>query len=161
MRNRSSDHASGKQREEEQEIQNDRNSGDDPERQPVDPVDHCHVLCIVVPDDEDPRYQDHDQRSVRDDHEIIEEGHEFDGDSFTLYYDGMSAKFTKSFTSKMETQYGVPLDTNKGDGWMQDYKFPDCFAEKYQLVFQATDNAGNKISYDPINRLNVDSLARP
>ncbi len=81
------------------------------------------------------------------------------GDSFTLYYDGMSANFTKSITSQMEEQYGVPLDTYKGDGWMQDYKSPDCFAEKHQLVFQATDNAGNKISYDPINRVYVDSLS--
>ncbi len=80
------------------------------------------------------------------------------GDSFTLYYDGMSANFTSSITRQMEKQYGVPLDIYKGDGWMQDYKSPDCFAEKHQLVFQATDNTGKKISGDPITRLNVDSL---
>jgi len=81
------------------------------------------------------------------------------GDSFTLYYDGMSSNFTSSITSQMEAQYGVPLDTYKGDGWMQDYKSPDCFADKHQLVFQATDNTGKRISSDPITRLNVDSLA--
>jgi hypothetical protein len=60
----------------------------------------------------------------------------------------------------MERKYSVALDTYKGDGWMMDYKSPDCMAEKHQLVFQATDNSGKKLSYDPIARVSVDSLVQ-
>ena len=82
------------------------------------------------------------------------------GDSFSLFYDGLSQNFTRNITRQMEVKYGVTLDTYNGDGWMMDYKSPDCMAEKHQLVFQATDNSGKKLSYDPIARVSVDSLVQ-
>jgi hypothetical protein len=72
--------------------------------------------------------------------------------------DGLSQNFTLNISRQLEIKYGVTLDTYKGDGWMMDYKSPDCMAEKHQLIFQETDNSGKKHSCDPIARVTVDSL---
>jgi hypothetical protein len=66
------------------------------------------------------------------------------GDSFALYYDGMTANFTRNITERMESQYDVPLDTYNGAGWQQDFTSPDCFAEKHQLVFRQRITAAGK-----------------
>jgi hypothetical protein len=85
------------------------------------------------------------------------------GNTFNLYYDGLSANFTKQMTKEMEKQYGVPLNTFQASGPM-DYQKPDCFADKYGLIFMARDDTGNlHTSYsgwgsdDPLDYVNIDS----
>jgi hypothetical protein len=85
------------------------------------------------------------------------------GDSFSLYYTGMSPKFTSNITNQMEAKYGVQLNTYAAKGPM-DYQKPDCMAEKHGLIFQPTDNSGNALPYyyydTPLSRVSVDSLVQ-
>jgi hypothetical protein len=84
------------------------------------------------------------------------------GDSFTLYYAGMSSNFTASITKQMEDKYGVQLDTY--NGYNGAIKSPDCYAEKHQIVFRPTDNSGNPFPYEyyntPLSQVSVDSLVQ-
>ena len=60
----------------------------------------------------------------------------------------------------MEAKYGVPLNTYAAKGPM-DYQKPDCMAQKYGLLFRATDASGNPIDIsDLLSSASIDSLTQ-
>ncbi|MFA5268448.1 MAG: PEGA domain-containing protein [Methanoregula sp.] len=80
------------------------------------------------------------------------------GDSFYLTYQGLTPNFTTNMTEKMSHEYGVPLNNYKPTGG-QDAGKPDCWKDKYGLIFQPYDSSMKKYnSPNSIASLSLDSL---